>query len=521
MRLVKDFHPELGAIDISKITFNHRSRDDIPQVLRGLQHIYTNVELRNQVFDLLDQNVNPKKNKNNGRPGMELWRILVLGCLKLSLNADYDRICELANEHTTLRQMLGHSDKFSQHEYQLQTIKDNVKLLTPELLEKINQIVVNGGHAVIDKKKELEIFGRCDSFVVLTNIHYPTDINLLYDATRKIISVTAKICEAEKISGFRQSEYNIKCFKQAGLELAKLIRYRRKAKTVPASANNKAIIKAAAKALAQDTKIKTHCTQYTNDAQMYLDRMEKILLKVDKVKYKLALIEIDMYKKHALRQIKQINDRIVLNQVIPEKDKVYSIFKVHSEWIVKGKAGILQELGVRVGVVEDQYGFVLHHQVMAKSTDEKVAVSMVEATKKKYPGIKSVSFDRGFYSPDNVTALTEMLERVALPKKGKLSKEEKEKQNSEGFKKAKKGHSAVESAINALGVHGLDKCRDYGIEGFKKYVALAVLARNLTHLGSMLIKKEHKLWQKRRNRQLRAREAAKDVKTAELIKIAA
>jgi len=40
-------------------------------------------------------------------------------------------------------------------------------------------------------------------------------------------------------------------------------------------------------------------------------------------------------------------------------------------------------------------------------------------------------------------------------------------------------HSAVESAINALEQHGLDQCPDHGITGFKRYVALAVLARNI------------------------------------------
>jgi len=30
---------------------------------------------------------------------MEQWKILVLGVLRLGLNADYDRIHELANQH--------------------------------------------------------------------------------------------------------------------------------------------------------------------------------------------------------------------------------------------------------------------------------------------------------------------------------------------------------------------------------------------------------------------------------------
>ena len=75
---------------------------------------------------------------NNGRPGMSLWKIFVLGVLRLDLSCDYDRLCELANNHKTIRQMLGHSDIFDNDSYNLQTLKDNVSLLKADLLEEIN-----------------------------------------------------------------------------------------------------------------------------------------------------------------------------------------------------------------------------------------------------------------------------------------------------------------------------------------------------------------------------------------------
>ena len=76
-----------------------------------------------------------------------------------------------------------------------------------------------------------------------------------------------------------------------------------------------------------------------------------------------------------------------------------------------------------------------------------------------------------------------MLDLVILPKKGKLSQEDKERENAEEFIRAKRKHSAVESAINAIENHGLDHCPDHEISGFKRYVAIAVVARNLQILG--------------------------------------
>ena len=77
-----------------------------------------------------------------------------------------------------------------------------------------------------------------------------------------------------------------------------------------------------------------------------------------------------------------------------------------------------------------------------------------------------------------------------MPKKGKCNKEESKREGSEEFKTAKRKHSAVESGINALEVHGLDKCLDHGLHGFKRYIAMAVVARNVQKLGSQLIAKE-------------------------------
>lgn len=140
MRVVRNTQMQIGEIDVSEIKFDLRSRDDIPKVLRGLQHLYMNEPLRQKVFALLEDEIAPKINKRTGRPGMTLWNILVFGVIRLDLNIDYDRLHELSNQHRTLRQMLGHGLFDEDKEYAYQTLVDNVGLLTPALLDKLNQI---------------------------------------------------------------------------------------------------------------------------------------------------------------------------------------------------------------------------------------------------------------------------------------------------------------------------------------------------------------------------------------------
>ncbi len=151
----------------------------------------------------------------------------------------------------------------------------------------------------------------------------------------------------------------------------------------------------------------------------------------------------------------------------------------------------------RWGILKDQSGFILHHRVMLGETDDKVAVAMVQEAKDRFPCLISCSFDKGFYTPRSRKELGKILDHVILPKKGRLSAKDKEIEHSEEFVTSRRKHSAVESSINALENHGLDRCLDHGLHGFKRYVALSVLARNIQMLGHLLQQKELKR-QKRR-----------------------
>ncbi len=155
MRKVIDPQVKLGDVDISKIKFDLKSRDEIPKLLMGLQYIYCTPEARCEVFQILGGIVPKEISSQTGRPGMDLWKILVLGTLRLNCNWDYDKVKEIADNHKTLRQMLGHVSLLDDdYKYPLQTIRDNVSLLTPELLDKVNIVVVEAGHNLVKKKKK-------------------------------------------------------------------------------------------------------------------------------------------------------------------------------------------------------------------------------------------------------------------------------------------------------------------------------------------------------------------------------
>jgi len=85
MRRVENPQLKLGELPVADIKIDLKSRDDIPPLLLGLQYIYTNRALRDKVFSILEEVISPNTDINNGRPGMEQWKIFVLGVLRLNL----------------------------------------------------------------------------------------------------------------------------------------------------------------------------------------------------------------------------------------------------------------------------------------------------------------------------------------------------------------------------------------------------------------------------------------------------
>lgn len=468
---------KLGQVDIACIEFDLKSRDEIPKLLMGLQAVYCNPEIREKVFAVLEKTLPKKISKKTGRPGMEFWKILVLGTLRLNCNWDFDKVKEMADNHAKLREMLGHVKWIDTQEYPLQTLKDNISLFTPELLDEINKIVVDYGHNL--KKKAEELKCRCDSFVVESNVHYPTDTNLLYDAVRKSVKLTADVCRDLNIKGWRQNKSLVQKLKNNFRSFQKMKYSNSKDET---------------KKQKRKDEVKTAAQVYIDQADTLLDRVladiKKIREKEIDFKLDLILSNITRFTDYGKRLVDLTTRRIVNEEKIPHDEKFFSIFEEYTEWISKGKAGVPQELGLKVCIIEDQFGFILSHRIMQNEVDSEVAVPFTEETKKLFPELKSCSFDKGFWKPENNENLSAILDEVIMPKKGKLSQQDKGYELTDDFKKARKKHSAVESGINALGNHGLDRCPDKGLKAFKRYISFAVLARNLQILGSIIQEKE-------------------------------
>src|SRR5271156_5031287 len=129
---------------------------------------------------------------------------MVLAAVRLGCNFDYDKLQDLAEQHRTLRLIMGIGDWDEQTDFDWRRLRDNLCLLQPATIEKINQAIVAAGHQLAPTAIETV---RGDTFVVETNIHYPTESTLIEDGLNKVVTLAAALAQIYDLPGWRQHEH--------------------------------------------------------------------------------------------------------------------------------------------------------------------------------------------------------------------------------------------------------------------------------------------------------------------------
>ena len=478
----------LRTVAIADISFPLKSRDELPPVLKALQYIFVTPELNEKVFSLLEQTI-CKDKKKTGRRGMDLWHILVLAVVRHTLSTNWDRLEYLANYDLLLRQTLGvHATAFIENdkiEFGYQTILDNVSLLDDTVLARINELTIEAGHCLLKKKETEDLRLKTDSYVLETNVHFPTDLNLLWDSSRKCLDIIEKLQKEVKLPGWRKIKYIRKNLKST---------FRATSHQVFKGKN--------------ENHKKKSVKKYLQLSQALADRCEAIFsnpaIAGNSPTLLLALVDLKRYKAYAVKMIGLTERRLIKNEIIPAAEKIYSIFEPHTEWISKGKLNKKVELGHLLLITTDQYQFIVDYKVMESEKDPAQIPPLITRIKQKFKDQKiySQSVDKGFYSKVNYEELVKSgVQEVIMPKKGKLNKVEKQRESAKKFQQLRYAHSAIESNINMLEHHGLNRCADKGLHGYKRYVGLSVLAYNLHILGNCLIAPEKQKEEKRLKKQ--------------------
>ncbi len=469
-----DTNPELGMKPIEETPVLEKSRDPLQSVVRALLAIYNNKENLHRILSIIEERVSKNK-KNTGRYGLNFWQIFVLAEFRMGLNLSYDRLHSMVFSDSVLRQILG-AEPITEAGFQNRVIftrnriLNNVHLLTDEDLKKINSIIVNFGHKevfVVKKKEGLNL--KTDSFPVQAEVHFPSDHSLLNDSVRKAGDMIEKILKESNITGWRKLDNWTNTIKNLQRNYAK-------ANTSGGKYKEKRTQETADKYLAKAVAFSKKLNQFVEES--YSNKtINPIYITVLKGYISLLDKHIDLFYR-----------RVKLGEKIPHDEKLFSIFEQYAEWLSKGKRNV--EIGKNTSITTDQYGLILDYYIMEKETDSQIVIDTKDRILACFT-VDSWSFDKGYWSKINYQAFgMDEVKHLVMPKKGKLNKTEKARENTPEFKKYKRNHSAVESSVNEVEHSGLHRCRDKGYAAFKRYVGMGVIAHNLKRIGKELRKQD-------------------------------
>jgi len=474
MRKAFERQSHFGRQSVSDIVLNLNCRDEIIPILAALQHIYSQPQVRDPILALVAGDVNQDSREDCGREGLDYWQILVLAAVRLGCNLNYDRLQDLAEQHRSLRMMMGIGDWDDETNFGWRRIRDNICLLQPATIEQISHLIVREGQRLVPEAAETT---RADSFVMETNIHYPAESSLIYDGLRKVRDIGSRLAEQYGVAGWRQHRHLLRRVKQITRRIARI-----------ASRKGK------------------NYEQRQQDAHRKLFELANtIIARARELSGKLggaggpasvALTELATFIERTEHVMDTARRRVMEGERVPNAEKLFSMFEPHTQLYMRGKARQPAQFGRLVLVYEDAAGFITHlHLLPRDATDRDVVIEQTRIVQERLGGrIQRASFDRGFHSPQNQTALAEIIAHPCLPKPGAKQSVEQEQNATVQFRAARQSHPGIESAIGALqSGNGLERCRDRSELGFERYLTLGVLGRNLHVLGRLVIAKRDTL----------------------------
>ena len=473
MRKAFDRQQRLDRTVVDEVPLNAHCRDEIVPILRALQHLYSQPQVRDAILRKVAADVNWHSSRKRGRRGMDYWPIVVLAAVRLGCNLDYDKLQDLAEQHRALRQIMGIGDWEPKKPFDWRRLQDNLCLLSPETLEAINHAVVAEGHKLVPQAAATV---RVDSFVAETNIHYPTESSLIRDGLRKILQVGVALAALVRMKGWRQHKHLYQKVKGLARQIDRI---------------------AARKGNGYQERLKVLYRELLGEAERIMLRADELRKKAGKRAAVAEILALDAELKIFLERTRHVcgtaRRRVLLGETVPNGDKLFSIFEPHTQLYQRGKAGEPVQFGRQVLVYEDGAGFITHVFLLPRDQGERdVVVKQTRTLQKRLEGrLRHASFDRGFHSPENQKALAEIVTHPCLPMPGPQQAARQEEEASVEFRQARQRHPGVESAIHALqSGNGLERCRDRTDRGFSRYIQLGALGRNLHVLGKILLARD-------------------------------
>ena len=350
------------------------------------------------------------------------------------------------------------------------TLKNYIE---PETWKNVNELLAR---AAVDAELIDGQRLRLDTTAVETNIHWPTDSSLLWDAYRTLARHIEQVREIEPAAvGDRRL----------------LIRKARKLQ--------QKIARTGSKSAAAKQKLETLYTKLIRLVEGIVGWSAEVagtLVRglardgcrpLEQAARTFLVEQIQHYRGLAKRVVDQARRRVIDKETVPNEEKIFSIFEPHTELLIRGKSGKPVEFGHMVQIQQVDGKFITDYEVFErKPTETQLVQPAIESHRRlfgEYPD--TLTADKGYYeNMDQIDGLREKIAVVGIAKKGKRTEEQMRRESDPAFRHAQRFRAGVEGTISFLKrILGLFRCNNKGWEHYVATAGATILAHNLLILA--------------------------------------
>lgn len=394
--------------------------------------------------------------RKTGREGLTVESVVRCAILKQHRQLTYEELAfylEDSQSYQSFARLDGKIPKKSALQKTITLIKDST-------WEKINRVLLK---VSLIKGIETGKKVRIDSTDTETNIHYPTDSSLLWDAIRIIISLLETAKElSSKVKYCNSSRKAKRLF--LGIRTAKEKKRTKKYRELVKITERKLKVLQEAKTNLEGSEI--------SDIMKYFGWVKA-------VEYSEALI---------LKVINQTKRRVFLGEKVPAVEKIVSLYEPHTDIISKG--GRETKFGHKINLTSGATGIILDAVIeKGNPADSNRLIPMLERQIDIYgESPDKASVDGGYASKENLKEAKEKLKikEIAFHKKCGLKIEDMVK-SKWVYKQLRNFRAGIEGNISCLKrAYGLKRCTWKGLEKFKSYVWSSIVSYNLSLIAKLL-----------------------------------
>lgn len=427
------------------------------EIGKELKAMSARLDQHREIMDWVAMDLHLKDVYDTGRHGLPAESVLRCALLKQYRQLSYQELAFHLSDSASFQAFARLPRTMFPKKSALQ---NTISCIQPATWERINHCLLGDAR---QEKVERGNKVRIDSTVTQTTIHAPTDSSLLWDSVRVMVRLLE---EAKAMPGAPAIEF--RNHRRLASRRARAIVYTRG--------------KDKKECLYRDLiKATTNTLGYLDQAKIALTVTPIVTLKTEQWHAQVA---------HYTPLVKQVIDqaqrRVFQGESVPAGEKIFSLFEVHTDIIVKGSRDI--QYGHKLNLSSGKSGLILDVVIEAGNpADTDRLLPMLDRHIENYgEAPRQLAVDGGYASNDNLDeAKTRGVEDVAFHKKRGLSIEAMVR-SQWVYRQLRNFRAGIEAGISCLKrAYGLARCTWKGLAHFKSFVWSSVVAHNLALLARL------------------------------------